>query len=70
METYQRTIFAIVRLGFILVPILGIVITVANAFDHPLRSGEVGAAAFIFMIGIAGFFATRLIQRVVLSNRP
>lgn len=70
METYQRTIFALVRGGFVLVPILAIVIIIANASDHPLRSNEIGAAAFILMIGVTGFFATRLIQRLVFSDRP
>ena len=70
METYQRTIFALVRGGFVLGPILAIVIIIANAFDHPLRSNEIGVAAFILMMGVIGFFATRLIQRLVFSGRP
>lgn len=70
METYQRTVFAIVLGGFVLVPILAIGITIANAFDHSLRGKEIGATALIMLIGIIGFFATRLVQRVLLSNQP
>ena len=70
METYQRTIFAIVRGGFMVVPVLAILITIANAFDHPLHGNEIGAAAFIIAIGIVGVFATRLIQRIVMSEQP
>jgi hypothetical protein len=70
MEMYQRTVFALVRGGFVLVPIFAIVITTANAFDHRLSGEEIGTVAFIMLIGIVGFFATRLIQRVVLSDRP
>jgi hypothetical protein len=69
METYQKTIFAIVRGGFVVIPILAIAIIVANAFDHPLQGNEIGATAFIILIGFIGFFATRLIQRVVFPDR-
>jgi hypothetical protein len=68
MRTYQRTVFAIVRGGFVLIPIFGLIILVANAFDHPLRRNEIGAAIFIIGVGIVGFFLTGVIRRIVLGD--
>lgn len=70
MKTYVRTIFVIVQGGFLLVPFLAILIVVASVFDHPLRASEIGATVFIVGIGIAGFFLTRLIRRIVTSSQP
>ena len=70
METYQRTIFAIVRGGFVAVPIFALLIAIATAFDRPLRGDEIGAAAFIILGCAFGYFMTRFIQRLVLNERP
>lgn len=65
METYQRTIFAIVKGGFGVAAIAAILITVANGFGDRLHGNEIGAASFIVAIACAGILMTRLILRIV-----
>lgn len=68
METYQRTIFAIVRGSFVVVPIFSLLILLASAFDHPLGGNEIGAAIFIIGIAVAGFLFTGLIRRIIMGE--
>jgi hypothetical protein len=65
VNTYQKSVFHLVRGIFVVVPIFAILITISNAFDHPLRSSDIGAIIFIILIGIAGFLFTGLIQRLI-----